>query len=58
MLSYQFDPLKLKNASFSSSLICLFNNHIYKHSLKTRNVNCSCAYSAYIVKPVPSGRNL
>ena len=29
-----------------------------KHGNNARKVNCSCVYSAYILKPVLSGRNL
>ena len=30
----------------------------YLHMDNARKVNCSCVYSAYILKPVLSGRNL
>ena len=30
----------------------------YNQECEARKVNCSCVYSAYILKPVLSGRNL
>ena len=45
--------MKLSRKDFSFSLRTLVDQ-----GYNSRQVNCSCVYSAYILKPVLSGRNL
>ena len=46
---------KTKNSKYEKSTLYLMGEN---QGNKARKINCCCVYSAYILKPVLSGRNL
>ena len=50
--------LKCNSIQWESHLVTESYNESYHQGYNARKVNCSCVYSAYILKPVLSGRNL
>ena len=50
--------LKCNYIQWESHLVTESYNESYHQGYNARKVNCSCVYSAYILKPVLSGRNL
>ena len=52
--NYANSPFKRSVRIFENT----HSNHHHNQRCNVRKVNCSCVYSAYILKPVLSGRNL
>ena len=50
--------LKCITATMFTFLFLTFSDHAKPQSTNARKVNCGRVYSAYILKPVLSGRNL
>ena len=57
-LTCRYKPTNIYFEKIPYSLLPVFPIVIFDQGYNTRKVNCSCVYSAYIFKPVFSGRNL
>ena len=56
-LSVWLYTITLQKLDYRAQIVCR-NSHYPRQGYNARKVNCSCVYSAYILKPVHSGRNL